>query len=318
MNSPVFEIAILGRAIWNLHSLNNEGTVGNVSEPRTVILADGSKSDGISGEMLKHIHAQNVWLVADDKSVFCQPCQTLQPQKADVNETVNEASGKAKKDQRARVVLDAALKDCALCDLHGFLRTNEAVPRASTVEFGWAVAIRNGYHRDMHLHARHAVEGRTDAQRGAGEAAAQMIYHRPTRSGTYAFVSVFQPWRIGLNEVNYEYVEGVDREARNKLAIEAYKATFARTDGAMTSTRLPHVEALEGVVLVSGRNFPVPVTSPLQDDYREKLEQLQKAMEGLELRRFDSLPELYTILSELVKRPLFTLQMGSSSKRGKR
>jgi len=70
--------------------------------------------------------------------------------------------------------------------------------------------------------------------------------------------------------------------------------------------------------LVSGRNFPVPVTSPLQDDYRGKLEQLQKVTEGLELRRFDSLPEFYTILSELAKRPLFTLQMGSSSKRGKK
>lgn len=318
MSLPVFEIAILGRAVWNLHSLNNEGTVGNVSEPRTVVLADGSKSDGISGEMLKHIHAQNVWLVADEKSIFCGPCQTLQPQKADINRVVDEASKKAKKEERARTVLDTALKECALCDLHGFLRTNEAVPRSSTVEFGWAVAVRNGYYRDMHMHARHAVEGRTESQQEAGEAAAQMIYHRPTRSGVYALVSVFQPWRIGLNEVSYEYVGGIDREARYRLGLAAYKATFARTDGAMTSTRLPHVEALEGVVLISDRNFPVPVTSPLQNDYREKLDELRQATPGLEIQRFDSLPQLYALLNELAKRPLFTLELGNSEKKGKK
>jgi CRISPR/Cas system-associated endonuclease Cas1 len=51
MSTPIFEIAILARAIWNLHSLNNEGTVGNVSEPRTVVLADGRKSDAAFDEL---------------------------------------------------------------------------------------------------------------------------------------------------------------------------------------------------------------------------------------------------------------------------
>ncbi len=318
-DSPVFEVAILGRVVWNLHSLNNEGTVGNVSEPRTVVLADGSKSDGISGEMLKHIHAQNVWLVAEDKSQLCEPCRTLNPQKADKNPAV--LGVKTAKAKVAAESMSVAISSCALCDLHGFLVQRPTIARASTVEFGWAVALRDGYHRDIHLHARHAVEGRAETtegqQEGPAEVSGQMIYHRPTRSGTYAFVSVFQPWRIGLNEVNYEYVEGVDREARNKLAIEAYKATFARTGGAMTSTRLPHVEALEGVVLVSSRNFPVPVTSPLQDDYREKTEKVGQAVEGLEVQRFGALPELYVILNALAKRRLFALQMGGTSKKGK-
>lgn len=316
MTSPVFEVAILGRAVWNLHSLNNEGTVGNVTEPRTVVLADGTKSDGVSGEMLKHIHARNVWLLAEDRSVFCEPCRTLRPQKADINPAVDKASGEAKGD--ARAVLDAAIKDCALCDLHGFLRTKEAVPRASTVEFGWAVAVRDGYHRDMHLHARHAVEGRTQEGQEAQEgAAAQMVYHRPTRSGTYALVTVFSPWRIGLNEVCYEYVKGVDRESRYRLGLEGYKATFARTEGAMTSTRLPHVEAFEGVVAVSVRNFPVPITSPLQDGYRKTLEDMQKVTDGLEVKPFESLHMLFTVLEGLKSRPIYELQCPVSSKKSK-
>jgi hypothetical protein len=49
----VFEIAILARVKWNLHSLNNEGTIGNVTEPRTIALWDGTKTDGVSGEMMK-------------------------------------------------------------------------------------------------------------------------------------------------------------------------------------------------------------------------------------------------------------------------
>jgi CRISPR-associated protein Cst2 len=316
MSSPVFEIAILGRTVWNLHSLNNEGSVGNVTEPRTVVLADGSKSDGVSGEMLKHIHAQNVWLVAEDRSLFCEPCRTLQPQKADKN--IEVTGVKVAKDKIATEAMNVAISSCALCDLHGFLVQRPTIARSSTVEFGWAVAVRNEYHRDTHIHARHAVETRTEAQQEAGDPSGQMIYHRPTRSGTYALVTVFQPWRIGLNEVNYGYVDGVNREARYKLGLEAYKASFARTDGAMTSTRLPHVESLEGVVLISERNFPVPVSSPLQNEYRETLEELQKATTGLDLRRFDSLSQLYVLLDELAGRSPFSLKVVDSEKKGKK
>ncbi|MBO9327173.1 MAG: hypothetical protein J7463_17985, partial [Roseiflexus sp.] len=52
----VFEVAILARVTWDLHSLNNEGTIGNVTEPRTIVLWNGARTDGISGEMMKHIH----------------------------------------------------------------------------------------------------------------------------------------------------------------------------------------------------------------------------------------------------------------------
>jgi len=317
MSLPIFEIAIMGRAVWNLHSLNNEGTVGNVSEPRTVVLADGSKSDGISGEMLKHIHAQNVWLIAEDKSVFCQSCQTLQPQKADKSSALDDVSKKAPSARRAQVIMDAALQGCALCDLHGFLRTKEAIPRSSVVEFGWAVALRNEYHRDVHIHARHVVEGRADTEQQEGAAAAQMVYHRPTRSGTYALVSVFCPWRIGLNEVNYHYVEGVDRESRYRLGLDAYKAVFARTDGAMTSTRLPHVEGITGSVVISTRNFPAPIASPLRDDYQNTLKELQKVTAGIELAEFDSVQRLFGILEEVKSRPLYSLKIAPTPKKGK-
>jgi hypothetical protein len=39
---------------------------------------------------------------------------------------------------------------------------------------------------------------------------------------------------------------------------------------------------------------------------------------GLELYHFDSLPELYAVLDELAKRPLFTLELGGPTKKGKK
>ncbi len=319
MSAPLFEIAILARATWNLHSLNNEGTVGNVSEPRTVVLADGRKSDAVSGEMLKHIHAQNLWLTALDKSIFCESCRVLQPQRADKSADLDDIAKKTKGD--AARILDAALEGCAMCDLHGFLRTKPSIPRSSTIEFGWAVALPEHFHRDHHIHARHVVEGRgvernsvSEDGEEAGGAAAQMVYHRPTRSGQYALVSVFQPWRIGLNEVVYRYAE-VDRLVRFRIGIEAYKALFTRTDGAMTSTHLPHTEGIEGIVVISNSNFPAPAPSPLSESYREDVVAAQRVLTGIESVSFDSLPQLLGVLDEMAKREPFTLELPKEGRR---
>ena len=78
----IYEFSIIGRIRIDAHSLNNEGTVGNVTEPRTIVLADGSKTDGISGEMLKHMHMRNMWALAEDKNILCDACKNLSPLKA--------------------------------------------------------------------------------------------------------------------------------------------------------------------------------------------------------------------------------------------
>jgi CRISPR-associated protein Cst2 len=295
----VYEIALLARTTWNLHSLNNEGTVGNVVEPRTVVLADGSKSDGVSGEMLKHIHAENVWIVESDKSKFCSSCIALEPMRADrVTEVITAKS--------AEKATDIALKGCAICDLHGFLVQRPTVARASTVEFGWAVGLRDGWHRETHVHARHAP-GEKGKQKEEGKATSQMVYHRPTRSGVYAVASVFQPWRIGLNGVNLSYVKKVDRTGRYRLALEAYCAMFLRTEGAMTSCRLPHTEGLEGCLVVSRNNLPAPVVSPLRDDYISELSAISEQFNALEVKTFSSVAEYVGIINELIQEQPYTI-----------
>ncbi|NWF91377.1 MAG: DevR family CRISPR-associated autoregulator [Syntrophaceae bacterium] len=308
----IFEIGILGRVTWNLHSMNNEGTVGNVTEPRTVVLADGEKTDGISGEMLKHIHAYNVWLLQEDKGQFCQACQKFHPQKADMNPLIQGKDTPEK-------AMETAISSCILCDLHGFLVQRPAVARPSTVEFGWTLGLPEKTHREIHIHARHSMVGRSREEaeeKQAGEETverqvpAQMIYHRPTRSGVYAIVSVFQPWRIGLNEVDYTYtIDDEKRKNRYQLAMNAYKATFMRTDGAMTSTRFPHVEAMEGVVVTSETNFPVPTISPLKDGFVEEMESLVTKQRGLSHQKFSNLAELCDIINALANKDIFRLGM---------
>ncbi|MHA1578291.1 MAG: DevR family CRISPR-associated autoregulator [Candidatus Freyarchaeota archaeon] len=303
--SKVYEVSILGRATWNLHSLNNEGTVGNVTEPRTVILADGTKTDGISGEMLKHIHAVKMWELEKDKGKLCEACRVLEPSRIDrVFQTM-------KKDERKKYTFEKAtekaIKECSMCDIQGFLVQTPTGSRTSTVEFGWALGIPKVY-RDIHVHARHALG---EKARGGSEEepeTTQMVYHRPTRSGTYAIVSLFQPWRIGLNNVSLEYnIDVEERKRRFKLALKAYQAMFLRMDGAMTTTRLPHTEGFEGIIVVSSDNFPAPVISPLRNDYKEVVDSLKKQLNSLEIIEFNSLSDFVAGIKEISESDLYAI-----------
>lgn len=319
-NSAVFELAILARLTWNLHSLNNEGTLGNVSEPRTVVLWNGQRTDGISGEMMKHIHAYWTWIGASSGADYslCDGCRDFRPQRADL------ISKKLTKNDNV-AALSEAIK-CVLCDVHGFLVQTPTIHRQSVVEFGWVVGLPGKVQRDLHAHARHAATERgvettsagdtgSDEQAGTQEGvAAQMVYHRPTRSGVYALVSLFQPWRIGLNEIDYTYSpDDGQRKKRFELALQAYEWTLKRPDGAMRSTRLPHIERAEGVLIVSAKAVPVPLLSPLRDDYREKLQELA-AKQGCDVITFADVDEMVAALERIKQRDPFKLERGVAKK----
>jgi len=291
MSKTVYEIGIAARIRLDAHSLNNEGTIGNVTEPRTVILADGRKTDGISGEMLKHSHAESLYQLAKDKALdkalhLCPACQTFSPMKADDNPKVTEK-------EKVNEALNEALT-CALCDTHGFLVQKPTLSRKSTIEFGWALALPDQFYRDIHVHARVAAGEKV---REKGKVPEQMLYNRPTRSGLYAFISVFQPWRIGLNEIQYTYqLDDPTRKSRYELVLEAYKSMMMRLEGAMTTTRLPHVETVEGAIVISTQTQPVPLISPLNDGY---IDQIEKIVSPEKIRKFASLAELLQRLDEL-------------------
>jgi CRISPR-associated protein Cst2 len=253
---------------------------------------------------------------------LCSACQKFQPQRADasIGDLPEEVRGRG----RETDAMGEIIRRCVLCDLHGFFVQRPTIHRQSTIEFGWVVSVREKFHRDLHLHARHAIgsqeettsEGEVLEEEASGEreaeVTAQMVYHRPTRSGIYAFVTLFQAWRIGLNEVNYTYALGNDDERKERfdLALTAYEWTFKRPDGAMTTTRLPHIEGVEGLVLVAKTAVPVPLLSPLCDDYRQKLKELAER-QGVEAHEFDDLLRLTEILTDL--RQLSPFKLSDSS-----
>jgi hypothetical protein len=104
-----------------------------------------------------------------------------------------------------------------------------------------------------------------------------------------------------------------------RLALTAYEWTFKRPDGAMTTTRFPHIEGIEGIVLISRQAVPVPMLSPLREDYREKLKTLAEK-QGIEPKEFNDLDELVNILSELQESVPFQMPFSDTSgrRRGRR
>lgn len=342
MSEKIYEIGIMGRVTWDLHSLSNEGTVGNVTEPRTVVLADGNKTDGISGEMLKHIHAEYMWILESNKNKFCDACTQLKPERADGVKSVRKQS---KPNDAVKEAIN-----CILCDVHGFLVQRPTVSRSSLVEFGWALGLPENTYRDIHVHARHSVHEAylpIDEEKNAGDWSGnkcsnrecdtpesesklfkirnkwyceehlpirtpQMIYHRPTRSGIYAFVSLFQPWRIGLNNVDYNYdIDYSVRKERYNLAIKAYQSMFMRTEGAMTTTRLPHTEGFEGAIVISMTNTPVPIISPLRDDYLNQVNGIVNTLGNgkMVVITFDTLSGFVAEMNKLLDKEIFTISV---------
>lgn len=313
--NDIYEIAILGRAIWQLHSLNNEGTVGNVTEPRSIRIIDPNTkkavtTDGISGEMLKHIHTEIMWAL-DDKSNLCDACKVLNPEKFNFAIKAKKVNVKDVED-----AIKQALETCDICDLHGFLIEKPTASRKSTIEFGWALGIPEIY-RDIHTHARHALgeKGKVNKNQENEEESisTQMVYHRPTRSGIYAIISVFQPWRIGLNEARHDkYTYDADngiRERRYQLALRAYQILFTRPEGAMTTTRLPHVEDFSGVIVYSIRPMPVPIVSPLMDSYITEIKNIAESLDkSLEVIEFNSIADFATKIGELAKKKPYKME----------
>lgn len=297
----VWELGLLARVGLALHSLNNEGSVGTSLRPRRLLVpTEGGEEerDGVSGEMLKHTHAAYVHYLAAAgirRLPLCSGCRFLHP------ERVAYGGGGATDPF-------AAIEACAICDLHGFLVPGTNVSRDSTVLFGWAVSLGRA-RPQAHQHARHdPLRGR---ERAEGERPTQMPYQRPTRAGTYAVPALLQLWRIGVEFASdgTEPVPALPDEERRERALAslgALRAMLLRPEGALTATRLPHLTGLEGALVVS-YGPPVPMPSPLADDYLASLEALAGTeLEVLPFRNEAELAERFRAVEEAVDRAIGT------------
>lgn len=321
MTMNVASISISARATIDMHNLNNEGGEGNQIQTRMVdvIGSDGRMHNvnAISGDMLKHIQAQHFFELAREQGLpLCSGCDHFDANRINADKTWIENIPKGDRD-----AIDSLLKTCAMDDTAGILITasGRSLPRKSVVEFGWVVGIPSLVKTESYFHVKYVTE--REKEKAASDAAArekegsnlgQAIFHRPTSSGIYALVCHLELGRISYNDISQHYV--VDEEGRAQRAkalIQSVMHTFLELNGAMRTTQLPHLVALEGIVTRSSSGaVPAPMVSPLAgglegDTYREQVEHIATALNGkgepvVKPARFDSLSTFATAMRELV------------------
>ncbi len=314
----VYSLSICGRAILDMHSLNNEGGEGNQTMTRMVTIVHKSNGkpkltsvNAISGDMFKHIQAEHLYHLARGNLSLCAGCERFSgsrilDDKEFMAEVATKRTGKKWKYDDSQVI-DALLKKCAIDDMEGVLLAQERaktqqseeeaeeeggegkqgrkkgrpVPRKSVAEFGWVIGIPEDSEGKQLTKTESYFHVRYASDLG-GEETDQPIFHRPASSGVYAVGANFEMARIGYNDKSQKYALDSDERARRyKAFLESILYTFVEPNGAMRGTQNPHILGFEGVVTVSNQVVPAPMLSALDDTYREEVKRVAAALNAI-------------------------------------
>ncbi|ADL52046.1 DevR family CRISPR-associated autoregulator [Clostridium cellulovorans] len=250
------KLAIMMLLIVEGEALNNEGNIGNTMQPRQIELSDGSIRNAIAGEMLKHFHTKNVRLLADEDEL-CDTCKIFSPMK---NGTVKEKD-KNLSDSGNRV------KQCIVDDIEGFMNAGKGnnEKRVSCIKFSWAISTDDNDYQSV-LHNRVDPinnkgkneknlneQGKPDTTSEANtnkDQNTQMLFYRPIRSNEYALTIQIDLDRIGLDDE--KLIDAVDNNTkimRQRKCLKAVKNMFLDLEGALCSTRLPHLTDIQGIIV---------------------------------------------------------------------
>ncbi len=259
----------------NVHDLNNETVAGNVTDIRIMEFLDenGNKIEApaVSGRMLKHWHYEGMkHLIVNgpySNVGLCDGCKAGEPIKP----------GKISNGSLAQIskLENDAIKDCASCDIHGYLIAKEAESkeergissrRISRAMFSWLMPVLG----------KETVSKQVIHNRVSSDPTVMMPFNKSYASGFYAFVSALDVDRIGLVESNFGSGEmyAVDdnngRKDRIKVAIDAYRYLISGQIGASLSHAIPHINPVEILIAYSESGpLPFPV-SPIYSDYINK------------------------------------------------
>jgi CRISPR-associated protein Cst2 len=314
MSNAIVSLSIAARMTLNMHSLNNEGGEGNQIQTRMIDIVGEDNTlynvNAISGDMLKHVLMEHFYRRAKEEHMsLCASCQQF-----NVNRINADDPFLAKASRKDAEFIDQLLQHCAMDDIGGILVTEDkrSVPRKSVCEFGWVAAIPELSRTESYFHVKYVSERgakqlQDDAndQQKSGANRGQNIFHRPASSGVYALVCHLELNRIGYNDITQKYaLSDEERQKRARLLLESVMYTFLELNGAMRSTQLPHLVALEGFISTSDNAFPAPLISPLiggndqekRFGYREQAEKIVAALNGkgpkhVNLEGFDTLPD---------------------------
>lgn len=312
-------ITVAGRWTVNLHNLNNEGAEGNFTQPRTVTIVQKEKLyavNAISGDMMKHIHADYLRQIALDANAerldqllpLSKNSTFLDPNRISTEPEMLEYL----KDEKAKnaEIIDYLIKTCSLTDIHGILMTakKRMLPRKSRIEFGWVVAVPEKSRTEHFIHAKYAVENATKYDRSNKDQTneGQMIFHRPVSSAEYAFIAHIELDKIGINDITLSSpISDEARQYRINATLSALVQTIMHPYGAGRSQQAPHVAGFDGVVITSDSRMPAATVSPLEENYIVQSETLVKQLNringGMHLHRVDSVASLAENVANLIE-----------------
>lgn len=303
-------LTLVGRLSINLASLNNEGTEGNATQPRTATIVDDGELftvPVISGDMLKYWHVKHLCAIAQDRKL------PLSENNARKNPNPNRLKAELAKHEWViknvpdakewKGSLDSDQKDfleqqlyrlvaesCAVTDAHGLLITevapsnkdgknifkgNVAVARTSRIQTGFMTGIPRKNATGHYFHAKYVSKrtGIKSRESTAGEG--QNIFTRPATSAHFAIVINVDLAGLGFNDAANEYVISKEEQKKRKKAVlDALSYTLMNQPGANSSQQFPHIMGFEGAITTSINRSPAPSASPIKDDYLETLEGL--------------------------------------------
>jgi CRISPR-associated autoregulator DevR family len=253
-------------------SISNAGNNGsNRLLPRRQLLACGTETDACSGNIAKHFHAA---LLAEYlEAAGCPLCPACKARDA------RRAAALTDQPDYKHLTIEQAIRDCGLCDTHGFLVTaknadssgtteaRQRLSKHSLIEFSFALA----------LPSRHAETMQLMTRTGDSKDEGQMLMKMTARSGEYALCVRYKCAGIGLDTDKWKLVihDQEQRARRHRAMLTALRDCLLSPQGALTATMLPHLTGLQGVIVVCPSTGRAPIYSPLQDDFITRLEALQ-------------------------------------------
>ena len=270
-------VAFAVKTQLNVHDLNNEAVVGNVTDIRIMEFLDGEgkkqEAPAVSGRMLKHWHYEAMRKLNQKLLPLCDSCKIGEPVRPASLTEDNKLSHQEAIDKGTEEVI----KKCVICDIHGFLAAigTTSERRSSRAMFSWLMPVLTN---DFDVPSKQVIHSRVKSGKDFKEEAltSQMPFNKSYASGIYAFVSALDVDRIGLVELNlgkenpYAVDDNNGRKDRIKVAIEAYRFILSGQIGASLSHAVPHGNPVEILVAYSETGpLPFPV-SPMYSDYISK------------------------------------------------
>ncbi|ERM92160.1 hypothetical protein O163_06700 [Caldanaerobacter subterraneus subsp. yonseiensis KB-1] len=264
-------LAISFRIQLGFHAANNEGAGGtNVMEPRRITVGD-KEYDGISGEIIRrHILENFVKLAQQYGLPLHQRCYGLVPDRCK-----NEVKGwmtssgidKLNPEQHYASLTGEILKNCALCDVGGYLvalqkqrdEVEGTLKRDSCFEVGWLISE----HPTVVNYTQHSAYDPDPEKHN--------LFVQNMRIGIYGGVLRVDLDRIGFNDwwwlgsnvKKYAILEA-ERYKRMWVLLEAIKQWMLSPSFAKQTGWLQHSDGtFKGVIVVS-TDGPAPFYSPIK------------------------------------------------------